>query len=335
MKKIFTITGLALSILAAPAASIAAEMKYATSVPATTPWVAEMNAQAQRIQEKSGGSIKVEVFTGGTLGDEVKLVQSMRRGRVQGAYISTVPLASVVPEIGVMEVPFLWESNEERDFVMDNYLFDIYGSMLEKAGLKLLAWSELGSTSLSGAKVIATPSDVKGMRLRIPQAKSAIHYVSTLNGTPNEIPVTETASALQTGLVDGVFTTTIANYFFGFYKHVSHISMTDGSYYATMHVVSKKWFDSLTKAEQTAIFDGAQDTTGPGRVKIRAITGGLAKKIEEAGVKVKRFSAEERAVWRKHFASTNDELFDLLGGKSREIYKIIMDAKAEYKKKQG
>lgn len=335
MKNLIAITVLMLSTLAAPATGVAAEMKYATAVPAKTPWVAEINAQAKRIQEKSNGAIKVEVFTGGALGDEVKLVQSLRRGRVQGAYISTVPLASVVPEIGVMEVPFLWESNEERDFVMDNYLFDIYGAMLEKAGLKLLAWSELGSTSLSGAKVIAMPSDVKGMRIRIPQAKSAIHYVSTLEGTPNEIPVTETASALQTGLVDGVFTTTIANYFFGFYKHVSHISLINGSYYATMHVVSKKWFDGLSKAEQTAIYDGAQDTTVPGRVKIREITNGLAKKIEQSGVKVKRFSADERAVWREHFASTNESLFDLLGGKSREVYKIILDAKAEYKKKKG
>ncbi|GLQ06778.1 TRAP transporter substrate-binding protein [Sneathiella chinensis] len=331
MKKIAMLCGFALSAFAGMGTAAAVEMKYAAAAAETTPWVAEMKDQAQRIEENSGGAIKVQVFTGGALGDEVKLVQSLRRGRLQAAYVSTVPLASIVPEIGVMEAPFLWESNEERDFVMDNYLFDIYSELAEDKGLKLLAWSELGSTSLSGDRVIVKPEDVKGMRLRIPEAKSSVHYINYLGATPTTIPVLETASALQTGLVDGVFTTTIANFFFDFYKNVSHISMTEGTYYATMHLVSKKWFDGLSEEQQAAVLKDAQRTTVPGRTRLRAVTQGLAKKIEEAGVTVTYLTPEQRNVWRDHFKASNDELLDLLGGKSREVFETILKAKAEFK----
>lgn len=330
MKLTLAAVACAATIMAAPQLAGATEMKYASATPEKTPWVAEMREQEARIEANSNNDINVEIFTSGSLGDELTLVQSVRRGRVQGAYVSTAPLASVVPEIGVLEIPFLWNSAEERDFVMDNYLADAYQPLFEDAGLKLLSWSEIGSSSIATDKHLITPADAEGLRIRIPQSKVASFYIDRLGAVPSDIPVMDTGTALQTGLVDGVFTTTIALFFFDFYKEASHVTMGQDIYYASTHIVSKRWFDTLSEEQQASLLDGAQDNTAASRARIRAVTGGLAAKIEESGVNVKHFTDEERAVWQEYFAKDTDAILEMLGGKSADIYAKVVEGKAAF-----
>ncbi len=328
---------LATAVLASTAitdASAASEMKYASSVPPTTPWAKEMQAQADRINANTEGAVEAKLYTGGVLGDEVKIVQSLRRGRIQAAYVSVAPFPSIVPEIGVISLPFLWESPDEIDYVLDTYLFDAYAPLFEKAGLKLLAWSEIGSSALGGNRTITKPADLAGMRVRVPGSKLIEDYIGSLKATPVDIPVSEVASSLQTGLTDGVMTTTIALYFFDMYKHIDNLVMLNDQYFPSVHVVSKKWFDGLDDKTKAGVIKDAKSTTPTGRAVIRKVTAGLGQKIAASGVKVKTLSDAERAVW-VGFSKEKviDRQLQLMGGKSREIYDLVLKGKAEFKAK--
>lgn len=310
--------------------ALALDMKMASSAPKSAPWYQEMVDQAERIAEKSDGAINVEIFEGGALGDEAKIVQGVRRGRIESGIVSTSPLATVVPEIGVLEIPFLWNSSKERDFVLDTYLLDAYRPLFDKAGLKLLAWTEVGVSSISANRPVLTPQDAKGLRLRVPESAVAAYYIDRLGANPVDIPVMEAVSSLQTGLVDGIYTTTPALYLYGLHKNVSDVTLEESSYYAITHIVSKRWFDGLTPEEQSAIMEDAESVSGPGRKRLRELAAQLTDKIAEGGTTVHTLTEEQRAVWKDYMKDDAAEIVEMLGGQSAEIFQIIQDGKAAF-----
>ncbi len=313
---------------------LAATMKYATVAPDKTPWVGEMKVQKERIETMTKSHIKVKLFTSGALGDEVKLISSLRRGRVHAAYVSSVPIGNIIPEFELVSFPFIWDSVEERDYVFDNYLFDAYTPLFEKAGLKLLAWSETGSFIIGSKEKVVMPDDNKGKRYRSVQQDFMIGYVNTIGAKPIDIPIMETATSMQTGLVDGVSTTLVALYFFDIYKNVNYVTLTESCYAPSMHVVSKRWFDRLSKENQSAVMKNSRDATKRSRMIIRKTTAALMDRVKKSGVEVVQLSTDQRAVWKKSVELIVQEHLNKRGKKAKEIYALIQRGKVEFRERK-
>jgi TRAP-type transport system periplasmic protein len=308
----------------------AVEMIYSSAAPEKTPWVVEMKIQAERIGKLSGGEIKAKLYTGGVLGDEIKLVSSLRRGRVHAAYVSSVPIGNVVPEFEVVSLPFIWESVGERDYVFDKYLFDAYTPLFEKAGLKLLAWSEVGSFVIGSKKRVVVPDDNQGLRYRAAQTDLMIGYVKSIGAKPIDIPIMETTTSVQTGLVDGVTTTMISLFFFDIYKNIDFITLTESCYAPAMHIVSRKWFNRLSKAQQKAIMENSRHTTPNARSAIRKVTAGLTRKIAASGVELIKLSPQDRTLWKNAVKKLSETHLRKLGPKAEAIFALILKGKEEY-----
>ena len=112
--------------------------------PEGTPWADGLTRFASQVKADSQGRVDVRPFLGGVLGDENESVQSVQRGQIQGVGASTGALASIVPELNVLELPYLFKSAEEADYVLDKVVLSSVEKLFADRGLILGFWSENG-----------------------------------------------------------------------------------------------------------------------------------------------------------------------------------------------
>src|SRR5690606_15524763 len=115
MKLIF----IAFSLLLSTQSRAQLEVRFGTIAPQGTPWADSLEEIKQRVAEESKGKIKIKTYLGGQMGGELEIMQKIRRNSLQGGGLTSAAMASIIPELDLLEVPFLFESSEEADFILD------------------------------------------------------------------------------------------------------------------------------------------------------------------------------------------------------------------------
>ena len=147
MIRYFVAAAVALAMLLGTVPQANAEtytLKIATVAPNDTPWATLLSLYKRNVETASGGRIKVKTYLGGNMGDENATVRMTARGRLQGVGASTGAVASLVPELNALEVPFMFRSGKEADYVLDKFLLAPMEKLFRKRGLVLCFWSENG-----------------------------------------------------------------------------------------------------------------------------------------------------------------------------------------------
>ena len=317
-------------VFAAPVA-----VKFATIAPQGTPWADSLEDIKKRVATESKDTIKVKTFLGGQLGGELEILQKVRRGQVEGGGLTCGAMSAVIPELDVLEIPFLFESSEEADYVLDNYLWTPFEKLFAEKGFVLLTWAENGWRSIGHkTKLIKTPADLKGSKIRSQESKVHLAYWKRLGAAAQAIAVPEVLPALQTGVVEAFDNTPLFTLAAEWQTAIKFYTVTDHIYQAAVVVYSKKFFDKLTP-EQRKILTG----TGNGqaqmiRTNVRKLGDSLIEVLKESGVKVATLTPAEKEVFKKSADGLAEEMVKSIGGKSAEIYKLIQEGKKAFKAKK-
>lgn len=160
---------------------------------------------AERINKKSNGAIRVLTYPGGqiaTYKDGVEMV-------VRGAHFISVEdpsyIGDYVPEFTAMVGPMLYNNFDEYIELTKTPMVQGWLSKLEDKGIKVLSLNYIfGFRNLITDKVIKTPDDLKGVKLRTPGSKLFIKTLNAMGANATPLPWGETFSALQQGVVDGL-----------------------------------------------------------------------------------------------------------------------------------
>lgn len=321
---------LSTQVFAAPLA-----VKFATIAPQGTPWADSLEDIKKRVATESKDTIKVKTFLGGQLGGELEILQKVRRGQVEGGGLTCGAMSAVIPELDVLEIPFLFESSEEADYVLDNYLLTPFEKLFAEKGFVLLTWAENGWRSIGHkTKLIKTPGDLKGSKIRSQESKVHLAYWKRLGAAAQAIAVPEVLPALQTGVVEAFDNTPLFTLAAEWQTAIKFYTVTDHIYQAAVVVYSKKFFDKLTP-EQKKILTG----TGNGqaqmiRTNVRKLGDSLIEVLKESGVKVAILTPAEKEVFKKSADGLAQEMVKAIGGKSAEIYRLIQEGKKAFKAKK-
>jgi tripartite ATP-independent transporter DctP family solute receptor len=210
--------------------------------------------------------------------------------------VSTAPIASVVPELGVFDLPFLFANEKEADTLLDGKVGDWFNAKMPAVGLVNLAWWENGFRHVTNSKrPINKLEDFGGIKMRVMQSKV---YLDTFNmlGT-NAVPLafTEVYSALETKAIDGQENPYLNIQNMKFYEVQKYLSLTKHSYSPNMVLVSKKIWDTLTPQEQGVLKECAavgRDTQR--KVNREKMDGSLAF-LKAQGMVVNEISPAEMA----------------------------------------
>ena len=123
-------------------------VKFGTVAPAGTPWADTLDEIKKRVDKESGKTIKIKTYLGGQLGGELEILNGIRRGRIQGGGLTSAALGSVIDEMNVLEIPFIFNSYEEADYVLDNFLLEPFRDLFKKKGLIFVSWAKMDGETL-------------------------------------------------------------------------------------------------------------------------------------------------------------------------------------------
>ncbi len=214
---------------------------------------------AEELQRRLPGRFEVDEKVGVTLGSEPDLWEAVRLGSVDIALLTSISLSPQVPEMAVMNIPFLFRDSAHAAKVLNGPVGKILTEKLNKSRVVVLAWGELGFRHMSSSlRPIVTPGDLVGQRIRVVPNPIYRQTFLTLGAEPVELWLPELYNALKKGVVDGgdnpllVFQ---ANHLDEVQKYVS---LTGHFYNPLIFMMNANRFKALNRTEQRAIQAAAE-----------------------------------------------------------------------------
>lgn len=238
---------------AAPCATPTKEIKMATLAPEGTSLHKGLLAVKNGIVAKTEGCVGIKIYAGGTAGDEKDVVRKIRIGQLNGAALSGVGLGEVLPEIRVLELPFLFKDNATVDRTYDALRGHFIGKFKEK-GFELLGWAEVGFVQIFSRDPIRSRQDMAGKKCWMwegdPLAKA---MYDSLQVVPVPLAITDVLTSLQTGLIDCAYAPPLAAIAFQWHtksKFVTKVDLVNGT---GGIILSTAFWNSLSPTEQASI----------------------------------------------------------------------------------
>jgi TRAP-type C4-dicarboxylate transport system substrate-binding protein len=267
----------------------------------------------------------------GELGPEEQIVSGLRRGRVQYANLSALVASTLVPELALFYAPYLFDSEAEADYVIDNYLTGEYRRMLAAKGLEFICWYDLGySVMWSRRKPLLAPADVRGIRFRIGSSRAAKLLAEGLRADTIPLPFSDIIPSLQRGLIEAGENGISLYARTGIAREAPHLSLTDHSQAMSVIVADKRWWDKQTPALQKILRDSFPTTAALRILVRREIATDLAS-AEKLGFKVYRLSSAQKQAWAQITRGTHPALVKDIGGDAARMLAGIEASRRAFK----
>ncbi|MEM9068882.1 MAG: TRAP transporter substrate-binding protein [Myxococcota bacterium] len=305
------------------------EMKIATVAPEGTPWEKQLRNFRRYVQDNTGGRVRVKMFMGGSLGGEKALVRRTSQGSIQVFGGSTAALGSMVPELNVVEAPYLFNSTRQADRALDSDgVLTIVRAAVERRGFKFGFWAENGFRSwFTKDRAIRQPSDLRGLRMRSQEAQAHLASYRAFGATPVPIDVTNVLTSLQTNVVDGFDNTPLFAFATSWYQAAQHLNLSEHSYQPGIIVYSKRWYDGLPQDIQQVLQSVPNDMVSNGRRAVRRMDPVLIRNLERYGIQVHRPSAAERQAFAQTARNVPNQVAAKVGGQGRALLRAIKAAR--------
>jgi TRAP-type transport system periplasmic protein len=212
---------------------------------------------ADKLTELTGGKIKVAHHHSGSLGGEREVAQQIQLGAVDLGPITTAPLSTLVPEMSVFQLPYIFRDYAHVFKALDgsDTIVKYYDGVLDKKGFKLIGFIAAGYRGIYGHGAINGIADVKGKKVRVQEDKILVATFKALGMISTPIAFPEVATALQTKVIDfaeGGVNTFYHNKFYDIVKFVADVRHT---HQAVALVMSKASWQKLDPAGQKAVTD--------------------------------------------------------------------------------
>jgi tripartite ATP-independent transporter DctP family solute receptor len=229
-------------------------------ISATSQAGAGATAMAEEIARRTNGRIQIQQFPDAALGGEVEMLKGMQIGAIDMAFITGGALSVIVPEAGVFNIPFLFDTVAHAHAVLDGPIGDTYRQLFAAKDLVPLAWGENGLRHLTNSRrPVVTPEDLKGLKLRLPQSDVMLTGFLALGADARTLPFPQVYSALEAGVFDGE-ENPIATIISAKFAQVQKFLTLSGHVYdPTLILMSPDAHDELSDADK-AIFQEAAKT---------------------------------------------------------------------------
>jgi tripartite ATP-independent transporter DctP family solute receptor len=278
-------------------ASAQTVLKAADVHPAGYPNVVAIESLGKKLEAATNGKYKLTMYPGGVLGGEKEMIEQTQVGAINILRTSLGPLGPVVPDVNVFNMPFVFRSEAHMRAVIDG---PIGQEILDKitaspAKMVALGWMDGGSRSLYTKKMVRTPADLKGQKVRMMGNPLFVDTMNAMGGNGIAMGYGEVFSALQTGVLDGaennppsMFTSNHYNAGTKYYAQTNHLIIPE------IFVMAKVTWDKLPPADQALVKKFSKEA----QLEQRAL---WDKSVAEYSAKLKAAGVEFVAVDQKLF----------------------------------
>jgi tripartite ATP-independent transporter DctP family solute receptor len=244
-------------------------MKINISVAQNSHYGVAIDTFAREVEARTNGRYKIQTFYAGALGAERESVEGVQLGTLDLTLTSTGPLPNFVPEVAILDIPFLFRDYAHARAVLDGPIGQELLQKLPPKGMVGLAWAENGFRHMTNSKrPVNTPDDLRGLKMRTMENPIHIEAYKQFGILPTPMAFTEVFTALQQGTVDGqenplsVITAAKLD------QVQKNLTLTGHVYSPAIILMNKVQWDKLSVADKQAFLGAAKEAVKANRARI-------------------------------------------------------------------
>lgn len=279
---------------------------------------------AEIMDRLSGGKLKVKVYPATQLGSETQMIAAVRGGVQEMAIVASAPIATIIKEYLLFDLPFLFQNEKEADTVLDGKLGQRLLDLAQDKNMIGLCYWENGFRHITNSKrPVATLEDMSGLKLRVMQNPVYIDSFKALGTNAIPMPFTELYSAMETKAIDAEENPIPIIHASKFYEVQKYLSLTNHAYAPYVVLVSRTFWNKLEASEREQLRQGCFEGRAYQRELNRKMTADLIETLKKDGMTVTPISAAEAAKMR-------DRLKPVIERYSQDIGPaLVQEAQAE------
>src|SRR5215208_217931 len=178
--------------------------RFAHPHPESDSWQTAALRFAELVKDRTKGTIEIQVFPNGVLGNDPTTINAVRGGSLDIALTGNPFFTGLAPKLNVLDLPFLFSDRKHAAAVLDGPVGESLRKELEGSNLKALATWDIGWRNLTNnRRPVRAPEDLKGLKIRTTPNPAHIKAFQLLGAVPTPMAFTELFTALEMGSVDG------------------------------------------------------------------------------------------------------------------------------------
>ena len=298
--------------------------RYADNQPKGYPTTLAADYFAKLVEERTEGKIAIRVFPDSVLGNEISVFRQMQFGGIDFARLSVSTLSEFVPEISILQLPYLFSDSEHMWRVLDGEIGKQLLETIQPSGLVGMSWFDAGSRNIYTKTPVGSLDDMKHLRIRVQESDFLSRMVSLWGAVPEKISYEAVYSALQTGKIDGAENNWPSYEATGHYEVAPYYLLDAHSRLPEVQLISRNAVEEIT-----ALGDGYMDIVLQCAAESAQYERELWKEresrsetiVRESGCIVTELSEDER----KRFQDAVAPIYEEFSGEMAEMIRRIQE----------
>ena len=244
-------------------------MKMNISIGQNSHYGVAVDAFAREVEKRSNGRYKVQNFYSGALGAERESIEAVQLGTLDLTMTSTGPVPNFVPEVAILDIPFLFKDYPHARATLDGPIGQDMLTKFPAKGIQALAWGENGFRHMTNNKrPVNSPEDLKGLKMRTMENPVHIQAYKAFGIIPTPMAFTEVFTALQQGTVDGQENPLSVISAAKFEQVQKYMTLTGHVYSPALILMNKAKWDKLPAADKAIFVESAKEAVKANRARI-------------------------------------------------------------------
>ena len=233
-------------------------IKFSTLAPEGSSWMKVMRMLEKELESATGGEVGFKFYPGGVSGDEIDVIRKMRIGQVHAAGFTGVGLGEILPEVRVLDLPFLFRNDKEIEHIYEK-MNDYFAARFEEKGYVLLGWVPVGWVHFFSSEPITSVASLRPQKAWMWEGDPLVQATySGLGVSPHPLSVTDVLLSLQTGMVDTVYASPMGALALQWYTKVKFMSELRMANATGGVLMTKKVFSRLSDKHKKAVREISQ-----------------------------------------------------------------------------
>lgn len=209
---------------------------------------------AELVEERTDGRIRILVQAEGEMGTEMEVIQQMQYGGIDFARVSLSQLAVYIPELNVLQMPYLYDDSEHMWKVLDGEIGEKFLGEVSDDGLIGLSWYDAGARNFYNSKrPITCLEDISGMNIRVQESELMADMVEALGATAVPLGYAEVYSGLERGMIDGAENNWPSYESMNHYEVAPYYTVDEHTRVPEMQICSGYTWEKLSEEDQAII----------------------------------------------------------------------------------
>lgn len=298
-------------------------IKMGSLFPEGSSWDKTLKKMAREWKEISGGRVTLKIYPGGIAGTEGDMVRKMRIGQLDAAVMTNMGMTEIVSDCLVLSLPFLVQTEEELDFVMEE-LVPSFNKDFQDKGFEVMVWSKSGWVTFFSNAEVNTPDDLRKTRVAVsPDSPEMMEAFKALDFKVIPLGMNDTLMGLQSGMIDSFYSIPMAAaayQWFAFAKNMNPMPMAPviGGIVLSERAwrkIPSRYHDDFKAAMEEVAHEFFIETDKLNQEGLRV--------MKEHDLKVLTPSAEDKQAWRDLFKDGYPMIVGPGKGISDEVYNNI------------